>query len=166
MAITMDWNLKRVTIEKEDMDLIMSTPCVIYELDINDLRKALKSIEDSEDGIVFDDTHNHNTEVELGGVTYARMVEIINGYSIIFEDDQYAVNLVGANSNIADNTCVNSVSLRSFNAAGLIVVTSGSGVLASDIEDIADAVWDEAHADHKTAGSTADTLRKIQWRAT
>jgi hypothetical protein len=65
-------------------------------------------------------THRHNTEVLLGGVTYARVVEIISGYTITFEDGQYAVNLTGANSNIGDVVNVNQVSIRSANSAGLI----------------------------------------------
>jgi hypothetical protein len=57
--------------------------------------------------------------VSLGGLTYARVIEIINGYTITFEDGQYAVNLVGANSNVGDCVNVNQVSVRSANSAGL-----------------------------------------------
>jgi hypothetical protein len=72
--------------------------------------------------------------VVLGGVTYSRFIEFINGYTITFEDDQYAVNLVGSNNNISDVTNVNQVSVRSQNSAGLITVTSGSG-LSTDEHD-------------------------------
>jgi hypothetical protein len=65
------------------------------------------------------DTHRHNTTVTVGGVTLARVIEIINGYTVTFEDGQYAVNLAGANSNVADVANVNQVSLRSANSAGL-----------------------------------------------
>jgi hypothetical protein len=47
-------------------------------------------------------------------------VVIVNGYTITYEDGQYAVNLVGANSNVADNVNVNQVSVRSANSAGLV----------------------------------------------
>ena len=69
--------------------------------------------------MAFERTHSHNTSVTVGGVTLARVIEMINGYSITFEDGQYAVNLVGANSNVADVVNVNQVSVRSANSAGL-----------------------------------------------
>ena len=69
----------------------------------------------------FPDTHTHNTEVELGGLTYARIVEIINGYTVEFEDGQYTVNCVGANHNVADVKIPNQVSIVVNNAAGLII---------------------------------------------
>ena len=53
-------------------------------------------------------------------MTLARTVEIINGYTVTFEDGQYAVNLVGANSNVGDVVNVNQVSVRSANSAGLV----------------------------------------------
>jgi len=73
-------------------------------------------------------THNHNTAITLSGVTYARIVEIINGYTIEFENGIYSVECVGANHNIADVKVVNSVSLIVGNSAGLIQVSSGSGL--------------------------------------
>lgn len=93
----------------------------IYELDADVFRLDLKDLEDSDEGMVFPITHNHNTEVVLAGVTYARSIEIINGYTITFEDGQYAVEVVGANTNFGDVTNVNQVSLRTNNSAGLIV---------------------------------------------
>jgi hypothetical protein len=53
-------------------------------------------------------------------VTLARVVEIINDYTITFENGTYAVNLAGANSNIGDVVNLNSVSVRSANSAGLV----------------------------------------------
>lgn len=119
MAITIDWGNRIIHVPKADMLLIQSTPTEIRELDINSFRLDLKDLEDSEEGMPFPDTHKHNTAVSLGGVTYARVIEIINDYTITFEDGQYAVNLVGANSNIADRVNVNQVSVRSANSAGL-----------------------------------------------
>jgi len=118
MAISIDWPTKVINVPKADLTLIQSSPTEIRQLDIDTFRLELKSIEAGE-GIPFLDTHNHNPPVTVGGVTLARVVEIINGYSITFEDDQYAVNLVGANSNIGDVVNVNQVSVRSANSAGL-----------------------------------------------
>jgi len=124
--MNINWGQKIINVYKADLVLVQSNPTVIYDMDLNWFHLALKDLEDSEEGMSFLDTHRHNTEVTLGGLTFARVVEIINDYTITFEDDQYAVNLVGANSNVAEKTNVNQVSLRSNNSAGLIVV-SGSG---------------------------------------
>ena len=121
MAITIDWgNTYVINVPKADMTLVQSTPTEIRELDLNVFRLELKDLEDGENGIPFLDTHIHNTEVTLGGLTFARVIEILDPYSVTFEDGQYAVNLVGANSNVGDKVNVNQVSVRSNNSAGLI----------------------------------------------
>jgi len=101
------------------MTLIQSVPTEIRQLNLDTFRLTLRNLEDSEDGMAFERTHKHNTSVTVGGVTLARVIEMINGYSITFEDGQYAVNLVGANSNVGDVVNVNQVSVRSANSAGL-----------------------------------------------
>jgi len=100
--------------------LVQTSPIEIRELNLNAFRLDLKDLEDDEEGMPFPDTHKHNTEVTVGGLTLARVIEIINGYTVTFEDGQYAVNLVGANSNVGDVINVNQVSVRSQNSAGLI----------------------------------------------
>ncbi len=96
-----------------------TTPLSIYELDIDLFRAQLNNLSDNEDGMTFPTTHQHVAPVSVGGVQLARVIEIINDYTITFEDGQYAVNLVGANSNIGDRVNVNQVSVRSANSAGL-----------------------------------------------
>ncbi|MCK5017710.1 MAG: hypothetical protein KAS32_11665 [Candidatus Peribacteraceae bacterium] len=130
MAITINWGTKVITVPKADMTLVQSTPVEIYELDLDAFRLVLKDIEDSEEGMVFPDIHNHNTEVTIGSITLARVVEILNGYTITFEDGQYAVDLVGANSNVMDVINANQVSVRANNSAGL---TCSEAILAMQI---------------------------------
>jgi len=101
------------------MTLIQSVPTEIRQLNLDTFRLTLRNLEDSDDGMAFERTHKHNTSVTVGGVTLARVIEMINGYSVTFEDGQYAVNLVGANSNVGDVVNVNQVSVRSANSAGL-----------------------------------------------
>lgn len=117
MSISINWKTKVIFIPQSFL-----TPLggALYELDTDVFRRALKNLEDDEIGMMYDDTHKHNTTVLLGGIEYARIVEIINGYTVTFEDGQYAVNLVGSNNNIADVTNVNQVSVRPANSAGLI----------------------------------------------
>ena len=119
MAITINWDTKVITVPKADTTLIQSTPTEIRQLNLDTFRLILKDLEDDFDGMVFDKTHNHNPPVTVGGVVLARVVEIINNYTVTFEDGQYAVNLVGANSNVGDRVNVNQVSVRSANSAGL-----------------------------------------------
>jgi hypothetical protein len=102
------------------MTLIQTTPIEVRELSANNFRLALKNLEDSEQGMVNPTTHNNYPPTTVGGVTLARVIEIINDYTVTFEDGQYAVNIVGANTNIADRVNVNQVSVRSANSAGLI----------------------------------------------
>ena len=120
MALSVDWPNKVINVPKAYTTLVQSTPIEIRELPINQFRLDLKTLEAEAEGAPFVRTHKHNTEVILGGITYARVVEIINDYTVTFEDGSYAVNLIGANSNIGDVLNLNTVSVRSANAAGLI----------------------------------------------
>ena len=126
--VSIDWGARVIHVPKSYLQVVQLIPTEIYNLNLNDFRLTLKDLEDSDAGMAYLRTHNHNTTVTLSGITYARIIEIINGYTITFEDGQYAVNLVGANSNIADVTNVNSVSIRPNNSAGLVEVASGSGL--------------------------------------
>lgn len=128
MAISITWGTKVINIPKADLTLVTGT---LYSLDTDVFRLALKSLEDDEEGMPFPNTHNHNTEVTIAGVTFARTLEIVNGYSITFEDGQYTVRLEGSNNNFFDveNSILNQnqVQIIAGNSAGLIV-GSGSGL--------------------------------------
>jgi hypothetical protein len=116
-----DWTNKIIHVPKEYMTLIQSTPTTIYEVDVNNnMRLDLKTLEYEFDGMTFIDTHSHNVPVTVGGVTLADVFQIINGYTVTFEDGQYAVNTFGANHNVGDVTNVNQVSVRVSNSAGLV----------------------------------------------
>lgn len=137
MAISVNWPTGVISIPQSYLTLVSGST---YSLDVNALRLDLKSLEDDEAGIVWPDTHTHNTEVTISGTTYSRFVSFINGYTIDFEDGSYTVKCVGANHNIGDVKVVDSVSLIIGNSAGLITVTSGSGVTEQDKIDIANLV--------------------------
>ncbi|KPJ83937.1 MAG: hypothetical protein AMS19_02530 [Gemmatimonas sp. SG8_23] len=139
-----EWGTKTITVYQAD-SFMTNLGGGIYEMDTDAFRLALKDREDDEDGIPHLDTHLHYSEVTVGGVTLAHVLVIINGYSITFEDGQYAVELRGTNNNIPDVANVNQVSLRSFNSAGL-VVTGESGLTAQEAADLAAAAADAAKA--------------------
>ena len=130
MAFAVNHLTKVISIPKADLTLISGT---IYSLDSNQFRLDLKDWEDSEYGMAMPTTHNHNTEVTIAGITYARTIEIINGYSLEFE---------GSNNNFHDvlNGILvqNQVQVIPTNSAGLQIVETEAIVPAADI---ADAVW-------------------------
>lgn len=128
--ITINWATRVISVPRADLTDLGGG---LYDLDLDVFRLRLKDLEDDEDGMAFPRTHNHNPEVTVSGVTLSRVVEVINGYTVTFEDGQYAVNLKGANSNVSDVTNVNQVSIRSFNTAGLISVGGGGGLTAEQV---------------------------------
>jgi hypothetical protein len=125
--ISIDWGNKIINVPRAYLTQISGS---LYELDVNQFRLDLRDLEDSDAGMAFVKTHIHNTSILLSGVTYARTVEIINGYTITFEElpDQYTVRCVGANHNLADVLNFNGVTLVIGNAAGLITIETGSGL--------------------------------------
>ena len=151
-----DWGTKVIHVPQSDLAFVTG---VTYELDTDWFRLTLKDLEDDADGMPFLDTHRHNTEVTVAGATFARVIEIINGYQVEFEDTgtHYTIRLVGSNNNIfADGVLIpHMYGIISTNSAGLIV-TSGTG--GSTPAEIADAVWDEALAGHAVAGSSGEAL--------
>jgi hypothetical protein len=121
MAITVDYSTKIISVPKTYLTLISGT---LYELDTNQFKLDLAGIQDDEEGIPFLDMFRHSTEVTVAGTTFARIIEIINGYSVEFEDGQYSVRLAGSNNNIFDveNGILvqNQVQIIATNSAGLI----------------------------------------------
>ena len=142
MALSIDWSSSVISVPQAYLTFISTG---LYELDVDAFRLDLKDIEDSEEGMPFPDTHRHNTEVVLSGVTYARTFEILSPYTVTFEDTgtPYTVRCVGANHNIADVKNVNNVSLIIGNSAGLITVATG-GSTGPSAGDIAAAVLSAA----------------------
>lgn len=140
MSLTVNWGAKDIYVPQSFL-----TPLggAAYQLDVDAFRLALKALEDTPEGMAAPDTHRHNTEVTLSGVTYARTVEVLAPYTVTFEDGQYVVSCVGANHNLADVKTLNQVSLIIGNSAGLIVKAVGSGVTAQDKTDIIDGVWNK-----------------------
>ena len=144
---SINWGSGVITVPKTDLDLVQSTPTEIWNLDLNSFRLKLNDLEDDMEGMSFIDTHIHNTEVTLSGITFARVIEIVDPYTITFEDGQYAVNLIGANSNVGDRINVNQVSVRSQNSAGLITTQAiefgefGDAVTLDVINGVAGQVY-------------------------
>ena len=134
MAISVDWATQVISIPKSYLTLVSGT---VYDLDTDLLFHDLKALEDDEEGIVFPDTLNHNSEVTVAGTTFAQVIEIINGYSVEFEDGAYSVRLAGSNNNIFDVGAgilvQNTVQVIAQNSGGLVV---GVGAAPGDVWDV------------------------------
>jgi hypothetical protein len=138
VALTLDPATKVITIPQADLTFVSGA---LYELDTDQFRKNVMTLLASEDYIWMDDAYSHNGEVSLGGTTFARTLEFINGYSITFENLVYSVRLVGSNNNIFDveNGILNpsgNVTIIGQNSAGLVVITGG----VSDAQGVRDAM--------------------------
>ena len=152
MAITIDRATKVISVPQADLAFSSGST---WDLDADAFRKTLDDLQDDEEGIVTNDTHTHTTVATLGGITFARVVEIINGYTIEFEDLQYNVEILNANTNFMDVLVDNQVSVRSNNSGGLILGKLGQ----ADIVAMADAVWDEDITTHSTTDSAGQELQ-------
>lgn len=141
MATSIDWHSKVINILRADMLLVQSVPIEVRQLNIDDFRKELNDLSDDEDGMWADTTHIHYPPVEVAGVNLARVVQIINDYTVTFENGAYAVNITGGNSNIADVVNINNVSVRTANSAGLMDIqymqaAAFDGVVAVGVSSI------------------------------
>ena len=146
MAMTVDWPNKIITVPQSDLTLVSGT---LYSMDTETyFRTELMKLMDDEAGMPWPTPLSHNTEVTVAGVTYARTIEIINGYQVQFTpDSQWSVRLEGSNNNIFDIEAgvlvQNQVQVIPTNAAGLITVSSGSG-----LDSAQDTKLDELHRIH------------------
>lgn len=137
MAISVNYATKVISVPQADLTPLGGG---VYGLDVEDFRMWLKDWEDDEGGMAMPDTHRRNAPVTLSGTNYAQTFELINGYTVTFENGSYRVRVTGGNHNIADVMNANSVSIEVGNSAGLIVVAEGGGGTCPTAGEIAAAV--------------------------
>lgn len=135
MALSVNWATGVITVPQADLTLVVGA---LYEHDTDAFWAEIKSIEASEEGIVFDDIQDHNSTYSIAGVTYAQKVEIIAPYSVQYENTggNYSVRLTGSNNNLFDVengilVPTPGVTIIGQNSAGLIV-TQESGLTAAE----------------------------------
>lgn len=156
MAITIDYgNTNIINVELEDLTLVEGS---LYKLNCNDFRLILKDIEDSEEGIIFPRTHNHNQPYTVSGVEYDRAFLITNNYSVRFPDLPISVILEETNTNLADVQA----GILVQNQAQVIPNNSAGKSRVLDPEDIAKAVLDYLLEGDETV---AESLRLIRAEA-
>lgn len=118
---------KVVTITKADTVLVSSSPDV-RSLDVTTLWQTLVDIQDDVGSMTYPDIVSNIPPFTVAGTTFARVVQIINGYTLTFEDGPYAVNIVGGNSNAADVNNKNQVSVNTANSAGFVQAAGDTAV--------------------------------------
>jgi len=117
MAYQVDYSTGVIFIPQSDLIFLETGK---YKLDLNEFRKKCRDLEDQFDnGLSYPPMIKYNTTVDTGDVILARVVLLINGYTVTFEDGQYAVLFDGANTNVHNYTNVNQVSIRPNNSTGL-----------------------------------------------
>lgn len=122
MTISINEATQVISIDQADLALISGD---LYELDTDAFRLAVEALLDDERYIWMENPFNHNGEVTVAGSTLARVIEVINGYSVTFENLTYSVRLAGSNNNLFDveNGILNAsgnVTVISQNSAGLL----------------------------------------------
>jgi len=143
-----DWPTGVITVYKTDPFMTFAGGHV-YNMDTEGFRRGLKDLEDDPVGMAFPDTHRHNTTSLLGGIEYARIIEILAPYTITFDDTGggWVCNLIGSNNNILDRTNLTTVQVRSNNSAGLVQMseiqygTFNGGVTVDAINGVAGTLY-------------------------
>ena len=138
MALSIDYLTSIIFVPRADLLLVQSVPSFVYQLNMEGFYREVADLQDDEAGSPYLTAAVNTAPVSVGGVLLARVIQIINGYSVEFEDGQYAVNLSGANTNLQDVAVVNQVSIRPNNSAGLqdlsvLLQASYGGVVCVDV---------------------------------
>lgn len=171
MAITIDPATKVISIPQVDLTLISGT---LYELDTNAFRLTVMRLLDNEDHIFLPIAFSHNTEVALAGETFARTIEVINGYSLTFENLVYSVRMAGSNNNFfdVDNGILNpsgNVTVIGRNSAGLLASPKideihedrGLATPKTITENVAGSSYDEDTANVSKEIRTSGSVKTI-----
>jgi len=154
MALSLNAGTRVITVPKADLTFVSGT---LYTLNTESFRLEMNALIASANYIWLPDYAIRNAPVTVSGTTFAQTLEMINNFSVTFDDsggtDQYSVQLEGSNNNLFDIQSgvlnQNLIQVIPTNSAGLIQIQVGSGVTPSDVDDIATAVWTSATADYE-----------------
>jgi len=116
MPLSCDWPTRVITVPQSDLTLVEG---VKYTLDVSDWWILLRELAGGEEGIAF--------SAQEGGLCYSntsptlgtpRIVNVVNGYTVQFEEGLYNVVFINGNVNIPDVEIKNSVGVSTTNVAG------------------------------------------------
>jgi len=121
MAITIDYTTFVISIPKADTSFVEINPNTgleIRQLNVETFAKNLADVQDNDTDVWAQTAFIYTAPQDVGGIQLAPVIIILAPYTITFEDGQYAVNLIGGNTNLQDFTNVNQVSIRPSNSVG------------------------------------------------
>lgn len=146
-------------------DTRIDIDATLDSLDVEDLYTAIKDAQGSGVGIAYATIANGEGLATLStGIQTFLTVTLLSTWEIntLKSSGKFEVrggNLIrgdGADP-FRDNSLITYIAFLS--QAGVLATGSGSSVTAAEI---ADAVWDEAAADHETAGTMGELLKKAK----
>ena len=122
MALSIDYSTYIIFVPKTYTQFVSTDPQTgleVRQMDLTIFAQDVADLQDDPEGAWAATAYEYTSPVSVGGVQLAPVVIILSPYTVEFEDGQYAVNLVGANTNVQDKVIVNQVSIRPNNSAGL-----------------------------------------------
>jgi hypothetical protein len=155
VALTIDWENQLINVTSPQTDVL-----------VQDLIDFIRTEEPCCEGIAYSKVANATGKDSLGGAASTGItLTLLDNWQLKFWTGSYTATISGGNliggpggDPVAYTAGVQVVIIQS--AASTLVVT-GSGVAPSDIDDIADAVWDELSAGHLIGGSFGELLAAI-----
>ena len=82
MALSIDYATKIIFIPRADLVELQNTPSFVYQLNMEWFHREVTDLQDDQAGSPFIDATSNTAPVNVGGVVLARVVQIINGYSV------------------------------------------------------------------------------------
>lgn len=119
-----------ISVPKSYCTLVQTFPLEVRQLDLDTFRQSLNDLMDDELGMAYTASHFYTPPLLISGVTLSRVVEILDPFTITFENGNYNVNIVGGNSNVSDVVNKNTVGVNTANSAGLQEIAT----IAADAE--------------------------------
>ena len=177
MALALDLANLICTVTQTDMnDVTAGQPTEVRELNANAFRKEWGALMDNEPNVSYPWPFEWTQPKTLGGITYAGLLEIINGWTMQFTVGAYGVNIVGATTNLADVVVpAAGVGVNTQNSAGQIE-TAVSGLTPTEsasltlMEQITrnTRLQDAAHSDGPswvvlTDDNTGELVKGLAW---
>lgn len=135
MAYSVNWIGKTITIPAADLTLVSGSH---YQLSMSAFLGEIRRLEAAFDqGLWAPQILDHTNPKLLSGVNYPPFDEIINDYTVLFEYPAVLrCDLLGSNNNIIDVLVYSGTSVVPSNSAGLQLVSVGSGLDASEKQEL------------------------------
>lgn len=116
MPLSADWITKIITVPKSELALISGTR---YSITVDYWFELLRELNASNQGVV-ETTNEPLYQNTSPTTTTPRITDVINGYTVVFEDGAYSVEFTDGNTNIREVEIKNQVSVGTNNTSALI----------------------------------------------